>query len=243
MGKIKKQIKKNSKALAIRTLTPSPFKQNQLLFILQKTPQNHIYHRPAKGGGEWDYVTGAYVKKTLNYIFGWKWNFEIKEHGIENKLVWVLGKLTINNQKGLPLIIKEQFGRADIKFKKGTDEKLDFGNDLKAAATDALKKCASELGIASDVYAQEEFKEIQKVDKEFVPPEEESLIAPIKTEAIQLGLDPKVEELKGMLKGQNNEEKIKDLEKKTGIKIKDFKITESHAIRLIGELLNHTVKQ
>ena len=37
---------------------------------------------------------------------------------------------------------------------------LDLGNDLKAATTDALKKCASELGIASDIYAPNEFKAI-----------------------------------------------------------------------------------
>jgi len=36
---------------------------------------------------------------------------------------------------------------------------VDFGNDMKAAATDALKKCASELGIASDVYGTAEYAE------------------------------------------------------------------------------------
>jgi predicted glycosyltransferase involved in capsule biosynthesis len=41
---------------------------------------------------------------------------------------------------------------------------LDFGNDLKAAATDAFKKCASLLGVASDVYESDEFMEITIVD-------------------------------------------------------------------------------
>ena len=40
---------------------------------------------------------------------------------------------------------------------------LDLGNDFKAAATDALKKCASLLGIGADVYEADEFMEIQIV--------------------------------------------------------------------------------
>nr|DAV83054.1 MAG TPA: Rad52/22 family double-strand break repair protein [Caudoviricetes sp.] len=38
---------------------------------------------------------------------------------------------------------------------------LDLGNDFKAAATDALKKCASLMGIGADVYEADEFMEIQ----------------------------------------------------------------------------------
>jgi hypothetical protein len=54
-----------------------------------------------------------------------------------------------------------QFGRVDIKFKRGTKFPLDIGNDLKAATTDALKKCAAELGIAADIYNAREFREIE----------------------------------------------------------------------------------
>ena len=32
---------------------------------------------------------------------------------------------------------------------------------MKAAATDALKKCASEIGIAADIYNADEFREIK----------------------------------------------------------------------------------
>jgi spore coat polysaccharide biosynthesis protein SpsF (cytidylyltransferase family) len=42
---------------------------------------------------------------------------------------------------------------------------LSIGNDLKSAATDALKKCAAEIGIAADIYNAEEFREVQ-VDTE-----------------------------------------------------------------------------
>lgn len=158
---------------------------DQLNFLFAKTPEKHIYERPAKGGGKWKYVTGVRVKKVLNLMFGWNWDFLIDKFDVnmEAKQVIVLGKLIVRT--GGQEIIKTQFGRADIKFKTETrkdkdgtvimgidnhgnnkpkkfptNNPLDLGNDLKAAATDSLKKCASELGIASDIYAPNEFKEI-----------------------------------------------------------------------------------
>lgn len=137
----------------------------QLGFLLKKTPKAHIYERPAKGGGKWKYVTGVYVKKVLNLMFGWDWSFEVKEYKFDLvvRQAYVLGRLTVTS--GGKTIIKEQFGRVDIKFKKGTDQPLDIGNDLKAATTDALKKCAAELGVASDVYNPQEYTEITVVDE------------------------------------------------------------------------------
>jgi len=239
--------KRNKKNLAL-SLVPAPLRQNQLLMILQKTPKNHIYRRPAKGGGEWEYVTGVYVKKALNYIFGWMWDFEIKEHGREKgeegDLVWVLGRLTIKDKSGKPMIIKEQFGRADVKFKRGTKIPLDFGNDLKAAATDALKKCASELGIASDIYGKNEFMEIQKIDKGFVPPKENEVKeAEVVEKKEEKEMGTKKTELWAMLNGKDEKEKLADLKKRTGIVLQNFDITERHAGVLVASLLNSEVKK
>lgn len=145
----------------------------QLGFLLSKTPKNHIYERPGKGGGKWKFVTGVYVKKVLNLMFGWDWSFEVVEHKIDLQLkqAYVLGKLTVNSNGRS--IVKMQFGRVDIKFRKSDNMPLDVGNDLKAATTDALKKCAAELGIASDVYAPNEFKEIKIVEEEVAKTDDE----------------------------------------------------------------------
>lgn len=226
------------------TLTSTPIEEKQLLFILQRTPKQHIYRRKAKGGGYWEYVTGIYVKKALNYIFGWMWDFEIKDKGREGDLVWVQGRLTIKDKSGKPMIVKEQFGRADIKFLKGTKTPVDYGNDLKAAATDALKKCASELGIASDVYGREEFKQIQKEDKGFSPPPIEVIEPETEPESeveVKLQLtNRKVQELKSMLRGKTDAEKMADLKNRTGIVLNNgFNITEKHAGILIAQLLNN----
>ena len=235
---------KDQKGKLMLNPTQSPLTSKQLLHILQRTPTEHIYHRKGKGGRDWDYVTGIYVKKVLNYVFGWMWDFEVKEHSREGDQVWVLGRLTINTKKGQ--IIKTQFGRSDSKFWKGTKNFLDYGNDLKAATTDALKKCASELGIASDVYGQEEFKEIQRVDKGFQGPQEPQR-PQNKTVIDSTGANSspyKVSELKKMLKGETDKEKLVDLKRRTGIIFNDgFNITGKHAGIVIASLLNKEVKK
>lgn len=96
-------------------------------------------------------------------MFGWDWSFEILDEKImiEAKEVVVKGKLTCrSNEK---TIVKMQYGNKDIIFKRGSDIPLSIGNDLKSAATDALKKCASEIGIAADIYNKQDFNEV-KVD-------------------------------------------------------------------------------
>lgn len=151
------------------TLTETRFTVEQLLTVLQRTPKGHIYTRPAKGGGQWDYVTGAYVKKVLNYVFGWMWSFEIKSTEEKYGQIVATGRLTIHDKDGHPLLWKEDAGRADIKLKKGTQIPLDYGNDLKAATTDCLKRCAFQFGIASDIYGKNEFKEIKREMIEDLP--------------------------------------------------------------------------
>jgi len=139
---------------------------SQLALILKKTPKQYVKQRPAKGGGTWDYVSGGYVKKCLNLMFGWDWDFEIIDEKIMHGEVVVKGRLTCrSNGKE---IVKMQFGNKDIMYRKlqqGETERvpLSIGNDLKSAATDALKKCAAEIGLAADIYNKDDFREV-KVD-------------------------------------------------------------------------------
>lgn len=162
-------------------LVKSWLAEKQVLRVLQKTPPAHIFKRPGKGGKEFHYVTGTYVKKVLNFVFGWNWDFEIvseKEISLDvpgKGQIITRGKLTVKDGKG-NTISKEQYGRADVKYVKDkktgnpSKEFVDLGNDYKASATDALKKCAAELGIASDVYGKEEFKDIGRpVEEKQVP--------------------------------------------------------------------------
>lgn len=139
------------------TIPKTWMNEHQLTFMLQKTPRQHVYKRPGKGGQTFDYVTVSYIQKALNFAFGWNWDFEIVEHGKEADHVWVMGKLTVRGMKPGQQIVKTQFGRSEVKKLK-TGGNVDYGNDLKAAASDALKKCASLLGFASDIYGKADYK-------------------------------------------------------------------------------------
>jgi hypothetical protein len=75
------------------------------------------------------------------------WSFVIKEHGInaEADECWALGEITANF--GGTMVVRQQFGSQKVKRSRSSGNPLDIGFDLKGAATDALKKCASLLGV------------------------------------------------------------------------------------------------
>ena len=137
---------------------------DQLNTVIGKTPAKAKKTRPAKGGGTWTYVSGSYMKKQLNMLFGWNWDFEIVNEQILLEAGEVVVKGTLTCRSNGVTIVKMQYGNKDIMFKKGTTTPLSIGNDMKAAATDALKKCAAELGIAQDVYAPAEFKDVEVIE-------------------------------------------------------------------------------
>lgn len=96
-----------------------------------------------KPGTTIDYLTGEQIVTRLNEELGWDgWAFEIVDHGyhLDSDAVWVKGRLTAGGK------VKEQFGgQAHNRNKQG--QIIDVGNDLKGAATDALKKCATLIGV------------------------------------------------------------------------------------------------
>ncbi len=175
---MKKEVVKNDEnKLTISDVFASDnalLNEKQFNFLFQKTPVSQIYTRPAKGGGKWRYVKGNYVDKVLNFITGFDWDFEIVDEMVMLEIGQVVVKGKLKIRVGGKEVIKMQYGRADVKFKNdyvkqenGTTKKikttipLDLGNDLKAAATDCLKKCASKFGVAADVYGDENFREVK----------------------------------------------------------------------------------
>lgn len=129
---------------------PQYLNKAQLAFITQKTPPQFIKRRPGPSGAMLNYVEIGYVVNILNQAFGWDWDFRIMGEQIGNKQVWVRGELTVRPQGRV--IVKAQYGGSEIKFNRTTGEPVSIADDLKAAASDCLKKCASLLGVAGDVY-------------------------------------------------------------------------------------------
>lgn len=185
------------------TRTKSILNANQVQKIFNTTNKKYIYERPGKGGSKFSYVRASYVRRTLDGIFGFNWDFEVvTPDDVAFQMAVMTGYITLKGRlTGRVLvdgkwvsIVREQYGRAEVKFlvedalddngnvimetyfdqragkqkqrpKKtrkidsytGKPIPLDFGNDMKAAASDALKKAASQLGIAADVYDPDEF--------------------------------------------------------------------------------------
>ena len=105
-----------------------------------------IKQREGSYGRVLDYVEGWAVIQRLNEAFGGDWDFEVKAYETLEEEVVVLGKISANG------IVKCQFGSSAITRAKETGKPISIGDDFKSAATDALKKCASLLGVALYLY-------------------------------------------------------------------------------------------
>ena len=106
-------------------------------------------HHDVRGGVAIDYLTGEQViSRLLNVLGACGWSFSILQHDIhpEADEVWVLGELRLLLTPGDP-VVRQQFGSSKIKRARSTGVPLDIGFDLKSAATDCLKKCATLVGV------------------------------------------------------------------------------------------------
>jgi len=231
--KVEKEIIHNGRKLSLLPAKQMPISKEQILTMLQRTPANHIFTKPGKGGGTFEFVTGVYIKKVLNYAFGFNWDFEITGEEEKHDQIIVQGKLTVRNGKGGE-VSKMQYGRADIKYRKGTKTPVDYGNDKKAATTDCLKKCASEFGIASDVYGKNEFKDL---GAEVEEKQEKPKVAKV-TETSTVNYKDKLKQqaVKMGFKGKTQAELLEFINKKLGSKI--ARITNQRQAQvLLGEIL------
>ncbi len=128
---------------------------SQVAVIDQKTPPDIIFKRKGKSGKYFSYVPHNYVTRILNEAFSHAWSFEadlIAELSRGDELV-VKGRLTVHGANGKS-IVKEQFGQCEIPRDKFGKAGMTAGDALKGAGSDALRKCASLLGIALDLYGE-----------------------------------------------------------------------------------------
>jgi len=136
------------------------------------TPNDWVLERPIGGGGNAPYVPGFRFIERLNTCFGLLWSFDALEAFTQDGHVVVKGELTVhvpgqsitigNETRTIePITIKKvQYGSSEVKKYRTSGgshkagDMLSLGNDFKAAATDALKKCGILFGMFSDVYRQ-----------------------------------------------------------------------------------------
>lgn len=119
-------------------------------------PFKRTHFRDGGGGVRLEYIDGEQAISRLNETIGFlAWSFRIVEHGIhaEADECWALGELTVT--VGDRRVTRQQFGSQKVKRSRTSGMPLDIGFDLKGAATDALKKCATLIGCALYLYEKE----------------------------------------------------------------------------------------
>ncbi len=123
---------------ATRTTLETPF------------PPDAIRTRKGTFGKELAYAEVHNYIARLNQAFAGDWSFTICEYRIMDNEVLVLAELAAGDTR------KTAFGCSSITTTRDGGEVLSIGDDLKAAASDALKKCASLLGLGLHLYGKNE---------------------------------------------------------------------------------------
>lgn len=118
-------------------------------------PFDVVHKKP--GGGQ-DYITGEQVTSRLNEVLGFDgWSFTVLQHGYNDEAdeLWALGEMIVHGER---TVVRQQFGsQKPNRYSSGQNSGriIDLGFDLKGAATDALKKCASLIGVGLSLHEKD----------------------------------------------------------------------------------------
>ena len=112
-------------------------------------PESLVKQRPGAFGASLSYIEGHTIIGRLNEAFGACWSFEIVSHEVLDEEVLVCGKFRCESAQ----VVKMAFGSSKITRDSRTGVAIALGDDLKAAATDALKKAATLLGVGLYLYS------------------------------------------------------------------------------------------
>lgn len=106
-----------------------------------------------------DYLEIHAVIQRLNDVLGEGWQFELEERMIDNEEIVQFGRLGVKSEAG-EWLWKSQCGSKKIVYYKEkehiSENRVDYGNDFKAAASDCLKKCATLWGVGLYLYGEVE---------------------------------------------------------------------------------------
>ena len=112
--------------------------------LLRAFPREQIRQRPGQHGQTLHYVDIGSVIARLNEGCE-HWDFTIEKYEVLDGEVLVLGRLVADG------VTKSAFGGSTITIDRD-GVVVSIADDLKAAASDSLKKCASLLGVALELY-------------------------------------------------------------------------------------------
>ncbi len=175
--------------------------KKEVIDILEKEFAKENIKTRVLGGTRLSYLEAQIVIRRLNKAFDQDWSFEIRDTQITDGHIYVLGRIMVQSDNGT-FIIKESFGGKKVTMKADKSGMLDLGNDMKAAQSDSLKKCASLLGIGLDLYGEDEIEATDKDSKKASPAAEGAQSAHAETEekisSAQIGAIKAISKAKGV---------------------------------------------
>lgn len=126
-----------------------PITEKAKSVIERPLDKNRIKQRSGGAGGmTFDYIGAEYAIQLLNEAFDYSWDSRVFHHENTGDLVIVGVELKVWDDAGNS-VTKQQFGSCNI------NRGVDVGSAFKGAASDGLKKCASQLGLALELYLDE----------------------------------------------------------------------------------------
>ena len=132
-------------------ITPEVYKIDQYkrLIAVMSTDKQYIRTKKGRSGRDEQYVTISYVIHCLNFVSGFEWSVTVDK--IEERSNEIIADVTLSIKINGQWINKSHTGN-NIINKKQDGTTISIGDDRKSAISDAIKKAASLLGVAADVY-------------------------------------------------------------------------------------------
>ena len=110
-------------------------------------PEAAIKTRRGSHGKDLHYLEIWRVVDRLNVALEHDWSFRIVEWKV------VESEVVVHAEIAAGLIVKQAFGSSQVTRRKESGDVVSLGDDVKAAASDALKKAATLLGVGLELYA------------------------------------------------------------------------------------------
>lgn len=177
------------RAIAKAQIVNPQLSDKQLDILLNRTPDWAIKKRQGPGGRTYSYVPHGYITDTLNKAFGFDWDLIIDPTANGNSYALQIEEVSLfekGKKTGEFEIVRHVAvaGHIEIRLRHpknleiiGTIKKygfgsqrwlptMEFGDALKAATSDLLKVCASKLGVALDLYYNEQAEIAQWEEKQ-----------------------------------------------------------------------------
>lgn len=115
--------------------------------LIEPFPEAAVRTRRGGHGKELRYLETWRVIERLNLAFSHDWAFRLLEWKLlENEIV-------VHAELEAAGVIKQAFGSSSITRSRDSGEAIGIGDDAKSAASDALKKSATMLGVGLELYA------------------------------------------------------------------------------------------